>query len=425
MLDILKQYKKVYIDLHHHSCGYNAMHFLTVNAGSSSIKLDLFESATMQRKTSGILEGIGLSHTVMRSKSAEDAQYHTQPLDPIDFKEACGYLVKWVAEQISDESQGQALAAIGHRVVHGGPSYADTVAVTSEMVTDLRRIVSFDPLHLPVQLDLIEHLSTALPGVPQYAAFDTAFFKNLSTEAKLLPIPRKYQRVGVRRYGFHGLSYAFIMTEIEHRYGADAARGRLIVAHLGNGVSVTAVQNGQPVDTTMGFTPTGGLPMSTRSGDLDPGVVLWLAKQPGMDQASLSHLLNSESGLLGVSGLSADMKMLLEAEDHNPQAAEAAHLFCRQLKKTIGAYAAVMGGIDRLVFTGGMGENAPKIRARSTAGLEFLGISIDQSRNDAHADVISPDNSPVAVHVLPTDEALTIARELLQLQPKISHTNEA
>ena len=247
------------------------------------------------------------------------------------------------------------------------------------------------------------------------ACFDTAFHYDLPRVARLLPIPRRYEAQGVRRYGFHGLSYAFLMRELARLAGAEAARGRVILAHLGNGASLAAVREGKPVDTSMAFTPAAGVPMSTRSGDLDPGLVWYLARTEKMDAKEFNEMVNFQSGLLGVSETSADMRDLLQREGQDVRAAEAVELFCYQVRKWIGAFAAALGGLDTLVFAGGIGENASPIRARVCDGLGFLGIELEQRRNVKHAPLISPDSGRVKVRVIRTDEALMIASSVARV----------
>jgi acetate kinase len=311
---------------------------------------------------------------------------------------------------IEARSGHNALAAVGHRVVHGGPNYSQPMQITPEMIKDLRRLSSFDPDHMPEEILLIEALHRRFPAVPQVACFDTAFHHDLPRVAQILPIPRHYEAQGLRRYGFHGLSYAYLMEELAREAGAETARGRIILAHLGNGASLAAVHDGKPVDTSMGFTPAAGVPMSTRSGDLDPGLVWYLARTEKMSAKQFNEMINTRSGLLGISGTSSDMRDLLEHESVDVHAAEAVALFCYQVRKYIGAYAAALGGLDALVFAGGIGENAATIRARICANMEFLGIEIDEKKNAINAAVISTANARVAVHVIRTDEAQMIAK---------------
>jgi acetate kinase len=301
---------------------------------------------------------------------------------------------------------------VGHRVVHGGPHYTRAQRITPELIEELKCIGPLDPDHLPGELALINAFLRRLPR-PQVACFDTAFHHDMPRVAHLMPVPRRYETDGVRRYGFHGLSYTFLVGELARTAGPEAARGRLVLAHLGSGSSMAAVRDGKCVDTTMSFTPTAGLVMGTRSGDLDPGFLLYLMRHKRMTAEQIDDLVNRQSGLLGVSGVSPNMKDLLDREATDPNAAEAIELFCYQARKYASAMAAAASGLDTLVFAGGIGERSASIRARICAGLEFLGVSIDPERNASHARVISLDQSPVNVRVIPTDEEITIARETL------------
>jgi acetate kinase len=283
------------------------------------------------------------------------------------------------------------------------------------MVKELRQLKPFDPEHLPEEIQLTEAFHRRFPELPQVACFDTAFHKDLPRVARLLPIPRRHEAQGVRRYGFHGLSYEFLMGELARVAGAGVAQGQVILAHLGNGSSLAAVRHGKPVDTSMSFTPTAGVPMSTRSGDLDPGLVWYLASTEGLDAKRFNEMVNFRSGLLGVSETSSDMRDLLESEARDVRAAEAVALFCYQIKKWIGAFAAALGGLDTLVFAGGIGEKAPIVRARICDGLEFLGIELEEKQNVANAGVISTAASRVAVRVIPTDEELMIAKTVYRV----------
>jgi acetate kinase len=283
------------------------------------------------------------------------------------------------------------------------------------MLDDLRRISPFDPDHLPGEIALIEALERAFPGVPQAACFDTAFHREMPRVARVIPIPRRYEAVGVRRYGFHGLSYAYLMEELARVAGPEQARGRIILAHLGAGASLAAVHEGRCQDTTMAFTPAAGLVMGTRSGDIDPGLAWFLAVAQGMTLESFHHMVNHESGLLGVSETSPDLRDLLARRDVDPRAAEAVDLFCYQARKWIGAFAAALGGLDALVFSAGIGENSPEVRRGICTGLEFLGICLDGGRNEAGAQRISTDSSPATVLVIRTDEEAMIAREVARI----------
>lgn len=298
--------------------------------------------------------------------------------------------------------------AAGHRIVHGGSAYTSHQKITAILREDLRNLVPLAPLHLPAQIELIDAIAQHYPDLPQVACFDTAFHAAMPEVSQRLPLPRNLWDQGVRRYGFHGLSYEFILDAL-----GSASVGRLIIAHLGNGASMAAVLNRKPLDTSMGLTPTGGFMMSTRTGDLDPGVLLYLLRA-GYTGEQLEKMLNRQSGLLGVSGSSSDMKTLLEKRSKDPFAAVAIQMFCYQVKKIIGAYAAVLGGLDTLVFTGGIGERAAPIREEICGGLEFLGLRLDSTANAQNADTISTEDSQCKVRVIATDEDLMIARHTLK-----------
>lgn len=308
--------------------------------------------------------------------------------------------------------------AVGHRVVHG-MKHSEPERITPKLLAELHRITPYDPDHLPREIGLIEALRKRHPKLPQVACFDTAFHRTMPRVAKLLPIPRRYAAKGVERYGFHGLSYAYLMEELG-RLDPAAATGRVILAHLGNGASLAAVRDGKSIDTSMGFTPTAGVMMSTRTGDVDPGLAYYLARTERMTAARFQRLVNHESGLLGVSGISADMRDLLAKEGEDVRAAEAVALFCYQVKKGIGSFAAALGGLDTLVFAGGIGENAPPVRARICDGLSFLGIELHASRNAEAAGVISTGVSRVTVRVIRTDEELMIARSVTRVLNLVS-----
>jgi acetate kinase len=380
---------------------------LTINGGSSSIKFALFETGdALQRILEGAIERIGLPEATLRVKGLDPADNFSRPVSAPDHTIAVGALMDWIEKRCGRD----ALTAIGHRVVHGGPNYYKPERITAKMVDELRRLSTFDPDHMPEEILLTEAFHRRFPDVPQVACFDTAFHHDMPRVTQLLPIPRRYEAQGVRRYGFHGLSYAFLMEELARLAGAKAAQGRVILAHLGNGASLAAVRDGKSVDTSMGFTPTAGVPMSTRSGDLDPGLVWYLARSENMTAQQFNAMVNFQSGLLGVSETSSDMRDLLDRETQDVRAAEAVALFCYQIKKWIGAFAAALGGLDTLVFAGGIGENAPPVRARICDGLGFLGIALDEKQNAANAGMISATNSRVAVRISRTDEELIIAK---------------
>ena len=296
------------------------------------------------------------------------------------------------------------LTAVGHRVVHGGPKYYKPQRITAEMVEELRRLSPFDPDHMPEEILLAEAFHRRFPDLLQVACFDTAFHHDLPRVAQMLPIPRRYEVQGVRRYGFHGLSYAFLMEELARLGDPAATTGRVILAHLGNGASLAVVRDGKSMDTSISFTPTAGVPMSTRSGDLDPGLVWYLARTENMSAKQFNEMVNLQSGLLGISETSSDMCDLLERETQDVRAAQAIAVFCYQIKKWIGAFAAALGGLETLVFAGGIGEHAPTVRARICDGLGFLGIELEEKQNTANEGVISAASSRIAVRVIHTDE---------------------
>ena len=377
---------------------------LTINGGSSSIKFALFEAGkTLRRSLDGSIDRIGLPNATFAVKGSEK---FSRPLAVPNHTVAVNVLMDWLEKR----SDPDALTAVGHRVVHGGPKYFEPRRITPEMVDNLRQLSPFDPEHMPEEILLTEAFHRRFPDLPQVACFDTAFHHDLPRVARLLPIPRRYEAQGVRRYGFHGLSYAFLMEELARLAGSEAAQGRVILAHLGNGASLAAVRHGKSMDTSMSFTPTAGVPMSTRSGDLDPGLVWYLARTEKMNSKQFNEMVNFQSGLLGVSETSSDMHDLLEHEAQDARAAEAVALFCYQVKKWIGAFAAALGGLDTLVFAGGIGEKAPAVRARICEGLGFLGIELEKKRNAANEGVISTATGSVAVRVIHTDEELMIAR---------------
>jgi len=385
---------------------------LTINGGSSSIKFALFEAVdSLRRILEGGIERIGLPEATLRVKGLDQADNFSRLVTAPDHTVAVGALMDWIKER----SGRDALTAVGHRVVHGGPKYYKPQRITAAMVTELKLLSPFDPDHMPEEILLTEAFHRRFPDLPQVACFDTAFHHDLPRVAQLLPIPRRYEAQGVRRYGFHGLSYAFLMEELHRLAGPEAAQGRVILAHLGNGASLAAVCHGKSVDTSMSFTPTAGLPMSTRSGDLDPGLVWYLARTEKMSAKQFNEMVNFQSGLLGISETSSDMRDLLEHETQHVRAAEAVALFCYEVKKWIGAFAAALGGLDTLVFAGGIGENAPPVRARICDGLGFLGIELEEKQNAANESMISAAASRVAVRVIRTDEELMIAKTVCQV----------
>jgi len=388
---------------------------LTINGGSSSIKFALYAVAKpLKRGLYGAIDRIGLSGTNLTFHGADGKPQASRELIAADHKSAANALIDWLEKQIDFNS----VKAVGHRVVHG-MKHSEPESVTPELLAELHRISPYDPDHLPREIELIEAFRQRHPKMPQLACFDTAFHRTMPRVAKLLPIPRRFDAKGIQRYGFHGLSYSYLMEELARLGDPAATKGRVILAHLGNGASLAAVRDGRSIDTSMGFTPTAGLVMSTRSGDLDPGLAPYLARTEQMTTQQFYDMVNHQSGLLGVSESSSDMRDLLAKEAADVRAAEAVALFCYQAKKWIGSFAAALGGLDTVVFSGGIGENASPVRARICEGLDFLGIKLDELRNTESAVIISNDTSRVTVRVIRTDEELMIARSVLRSCPTV------
>ena len=371
---------------------------LAVNAGSSSLKAALFQAVETAGATLSLQR---LERLHLESDSGTEAS-------PVGGLQA-------LLERHSIGDQARPLLGIGHRIVHGGTHYTQPAIITPEILSDLRQLTPLAPEHEPAELELVAELGARYPNLPQVACFDTAFHRDLPRRARLLPIPRRYFDAGVRRYGFHGLSYEFLMEELVRLGDPAATRGRVILAHLGNGASLAAVRDGRCIDTSMAFTPAAGLVMGRRSGDLDPGLVSYLARLESVTPQDFDAIINHESGMLGVSETSSDLRELLAVENTDARAADAIALFCYQVTKWIGAFVAALGGVDTIVFAGGIGEHSSTARQRICADLGFLGVEFDPVRNDAQAPVISREASRVTVRVIPTDEELMIARSVCRL----------
>jgi acetate kinase len=380
---------------------------LTINGGSSTIKFAVFSAGPALRRTiSGQIDRIGEDRATLTVRRADGSSTGPVPVDAPDHSRAAHHLADWLLK----EGDPRRLAAIGHRIVHGGVHLIDHQPITPELIGELKANETLDPTHLPREIALIEILADRLPGMLQVACFDSAFHRDLPRVARLLPIPRPYIDSGIRRLGFHGLSYAYLLEELRRAAGDEAAAGRIVFAHLGSGASLAAVHEGRPVDTSMAFTPSAGLVMGTRPGDLDPGLLLYLMRAEARSPAQMDEFVGKRCGLLGVSQTTSDMRELLARRDADPRAADAVDLFCYQCRKWIGAFAAALGGLDTLVFSGGIGEHSDEVRRSVCEGLAFLNLRIDDERNRSHAARISTDDSAVAVRVIPTDEELTIAR---------------
>jgi len=378
---------------------------LTINGGSSSIRFALYEVGRSIPAHSGRIDRIGLRGTNLVTADETGKSSSPHRVTATDHRTAVEFLLNWLEGQDFFAS----IRGVGHRVVHG-MKHSKPERITPALLAELHRITPYDPDHLPREIELINAFRRRHPKLPQVACFDTAFHRTMPRVARLLPIPHRYATKGVERYGFHGLSYAYLLSELVRMGDPAATKGRVILAHLGNGASLAAVLNGESIDTSMGFTPAAGLVMSTRSGDLDPGLLSFLSRRERMTPSRFEQMVNHESGLLGISGLSSDMRDLCAKEKTNARAADAVAVFCYQAKKWIGAYAAALGGLDTLVFAGGIGENAPVIRKRICDGLGFLGVQLGAKRNAKSASLISDGKGCVSVRVIRTDEELMIAR---------------
>jgi acetate kinase len=386
-------------------------HVLTINGGSSSVKFAVFacgEDGAPTRVLGGAMTGIGSPQATLTTDVAGRAEATALPGPSLTHADAAARVLAWLEPRLD----GRPLAAIAHRVVHGGERFQTATQLSPDVVDALRALVPLAPNHLPDEIALIEAIARVRPDTPQIACFDTAFHRTLPAVSRTMPVP---STPGLRRYGFHGISFSYVVSALESIAGRDAAHGRLVLAHLGNGASMAAVRDGRCIDTTMGLTPAGGLMMSTRAGDLDPGVVIYLARQHGLTIDQLDEWLTHRSGLAAVSGGTSDMRELLAREAADPRARLALDIFCARVRQWIGAFSATLGGLDTIVFTAGIGEHAPAVRARACEGLGFLGVAIDAAANASNAPVVSTAASRVAVRVIPTDEALMMARDTIAL----------
>ena len=363
------------------------MALLSINTGSSSLKVAIFDDDQLEvPRTSLSLENI------------------------ISFQEAVLSVKKWLETEALNNQD--TVTAIGYRVVHGGTRFDAATAINADVIEYLTSLTPLAPNHMPATLACMAAFQQTFPAATHVACFDTSFFHDIPAVAKTLPIPIELQeKEHIRRFGFHGLSYQSLLDSFTAHEGEVAAHGRVIMAHLGSGASVSACKNGQPIDMSMGFTPISGIMMSTRSGDIEPGVLTYLQQEKGYSTAQINDLVAHKSGLLGVSGLSGDMHTLLQAQHDNTNAQLAIELFCYKIKKTIGGYVAALGGIDSIIFTGGIGERSAEIRARICSELEFLGITISQERNSDNARLISSDESRVGVHVIAAHEDVSIIKQ--------------
>lgn len=392
-------------------------HILALNTGSSSIKFSLYRMGESEEALyTGSLTGVGSDRGGFSVRGTAGAVVAEDDVEAADHEDACTYVFSWILSQCEFPRPD----AVGHRIVHGGGEFSAPELIAPAVIELLEQLSPFAPEHLPQALKAVRHAGKKFPGVQQVACFDTAFHAAMPTVARLYSLPEIIRRQGVQRYGFHGLSCEYLLSELQKEEDGEALPGKIIFAHLGHGASMTAVQDGKSIDTTMGFSPAGGLVMSTRTGDLDPGVILFLLEQDELSPEVIKDMVNRRSGLLGVSGISNDMRDLLEAEKENNAAHEAVELFCYQARKSIGSLSAVLGGLDVLVFTGGIGEHSPEIRKRICSGLEFLGITVDEEKNRKNMPVVSQEKKAVAVRIIGTDEEVVIARHTLKVLEELS-----
>ncbi len=381
---------------------------LTINAGSSSIKFSVYQyNEVLKIILHGKIERIGTPTAGFVYTRHEEVAIH-EPVPAKDIAGAALFLIDWLEKEISFKY----INAVGHRIVQG-MRHTGPVIINQEIIEEFKQISVFDPDHMPGAIVLIEKIREKYPTIKQVACFDTAFHAAIPRVASMFALPRHFEKDGIRRYGFHGISYQYLMEKLLLLGGASLCNGKLILAHLGSGASMAAVKDGKCIDTSMGFTPAGGFMMGTRTGDLDPGIISWLLQKNKLNADQLNSIINHESGLLGVSETTADMGDLLKIEKSDPRAADAIALFCYQVKKTLCAYAGVLGGLDTIVFTGGIGENAFKVRSRICADLDFLGIALNDNYNQHNNQLISSTDSKVAVYVIPTNEELMIAKETI------------
>ncbi len=389
---------------------------LAFNTGSSSIKFSMYEIGEAERLVfTGSLSRLGSSGTMFFVRDAQGNSLVSESVGAQHHDAASEYVFSWIASQ----GIGFKPDAVGHRIVHGGPLYSIPQCVTPELIASLETMTPYAPEHLPQAINAVKYIAKRFPETLQITCFDTLFHSTMPPIAKLYALPESIRREGVRRYGFHGLSYEYILLELKRQQGLQVLQKRMIFAHLGHGASMVAVKNGKSIETTMGFSPAGGLMMSTRTGDLDPGVILFLLQQDKMTPAAIKEMVNRRSGLLGVSGITDDMRELLDAENSDDRAGEAVALFCYQARKYIGALSAVLGGLDTLVFTGGIGEHSPEIRSRICTDLEFLGVRIDEEKNRTNSFLISQDNSHVDIRIMSTNEELMIVRHTMSILKKL------
>ncbi|ASE84100.1 TPA: acetate/propionate family kinase [Citrobacter koseri] len=387
---------------------------MAINAGSSSLKFQLLAMPQGEMICQGLIERIGMANARVTMKTSAQKWQETAPI--ADHREAVTLLLdKLLSHHIINTLQD--IDGVGHRVAHGGEFFKDSARVTDETLAQIERLAELAPLHNPVNALGIHIFRQLLPSTPSVAVFDTAFHQTLDESAYIYPLPwRYYAELGIRRYGFHGTSHKYVSTALAERLGVPLSALRVICCHLGNGSSICAIKGGQSVNTSMGFTPQSGVMMGTRSGDIDPSILPWIAEREGKTPQQLNYLLNNESGLLGISGVSHDYRDVEQAADGgNRRAALALTLFAERIRATIGSYIMQMGGLDALIFTGGIGENSARARAAVCHNLHFLGLSIDEEKNLRNATFIQAENAVVKVAVINTNEELMIAQDVMRI----------
>ncbi|MEO6901727.1 MAG: acetate/propionate family kinase [Bacteroidia bacterium] len=396
------------------------VHILVINGGSSSIKFALYDiDEKLSKIFSGQIKKIGsmdAEFTVYNKLSYKKSKLK---IEATNYKRAAVFLI----DSLKKENYFETIVCVGHRIVHG-MNHTHPEVITDKLLKELNHLIEYDPDHLPAEIEMIQLFKIQFPQLMQVACFDTSFHTAMPRVAKILPIPRRFDRAGIQRYGFHGLSFTYLMETLKNINGKDESKGRIILAHLGNGASLAAVKDGKSLDTSMGFTPAGGLMMGTRPGDLDPGVAWYILQSEKMTTKQFNQLINHESGLLGVSETSADMQELLKKEMEDVRTEEAVKLFCYSVKKWIGSYSAVLNGLDTLVFSGGIGENSAAIRSRICNGFDYLGIEIDNEENQKNATIISTKKSKVKIYVIPTDEEIIIANEVRKLYTNVQSNTQ-
>ena len=395
------------------------MKTLVINCGSSSLKYQLIDMNTEEALVQGLVERIGISDSILTQKVPGKEKYIVKE-DMKNHKEAIEHVLKALVDNENGVIKSMdEINAVGHRVVHGGEKYSDSVIIDEDVIQSIKDCISLAPLHNPPNIIGIEACKELMPNIPMVAVFDTAFHQTMPKEAYICPLPYElYENYGIRKYGFHGTSHKYVSQKVSEVLGKDIKELKIITCHLGNGCSLAAVKNGKSIDTSMGFTPLAGVMMGTRSGSIDPSVISFLIEQEGYTINKVDEILNKKSGILGLSGVSSDFRDVLEeAEKGNERAKLALDIFHYKVRAQIAAYAGIMGGVDVIVFTAGIGENSSVTRRETLRCLEFLGFEIDDSKNAVRGKIqeISTSDSKIKVYEIPTNEELMIARDTLKL----------